>query len=333
MLGSLAIAAVTVAGCSSAATVDDAGAASPSMTGSSPSAVPTTSSATATTSPIPSVDLENPVGIIAIGHSGLTGEGTGATSQPVYANSWATGTDPEVDSEYLRMTAALPETEGHVANTAVGGAPASTLSSQAKAALGKVPAPALAIIQTVDNDIQCDAANVADVGAAVADVLALIHDASPNTKILVVGQLGRPSVSFVEDLVAHDPAAKAGLTWPTSARSSTLQGPCTRRASRSSLQAIDAYEAETARVCAAVPNCAHRRWGASRMDRQDRPVLPRLCPLEQAGSGGGSGADVAGRRTAARRVNGSSRAGRIRPGREQVTRRLVATYKPLLERG
>ena len=285
MLGSLVIAAVTVAGCSSAATVDDAGNASPSVPGSSPAAVPTTSSATATTSPIPSVDLEHPVGIIAIGHSGLTGEGTGATSQPVYASSWATGTDPEVDSEYLRMIAALPETEGHVANTAVGGAPASTLSSQATAALGTVPAPALAIIQTVDNDIQCDAANVADVGAAVADALALIHDASPNTKILVVGQLGRPSVSFVEDLVAHDPAAKAGLTWADDCTFFDAAGAIHEAGFEKLTAAIDAYEAETARVCAAVPNCltdggVRRAW----IDKIDlfSPDYAHLNTLGQA---------------------------------------------------
>jgi hypothetical protein len=191
-----------------------------------------------------------------MGHSGLTGEGAGAASEPVEADSWATGTDPQVDSVYLRMVAALPATEGHVSNTATGGASANTLTPQVRSALAKVPAPALAIIQTVDNDIQCDAANVKSVGASVADALAVIHDASPNTKILVVGQLGRPSVTFVKDLVAHDATKKQGLTWDDDCTFYDAQGMLHEAGFKKLTAAIDAYEAETARVCAAVPNCA-----------------------------------------------------------------------------
>jgi hypothetical protein len=250
--GALAIATVVVGACSSAATVGTAGASAATNASASPSAASSGFPDAVAKSPIPSVDLAHPVGIIAIGHSGLTGEGTGA---PVEANSWATGTDPQVNSVYLRMVAALPETEGHASNTASGGAPASTLSSQGRAALANVPAPALAIIQTVDDDIQCDAANVKDVGASVADVLALIHGASPNTKILVVGQLGRPSVTFVKDLVAQDPSQKQGLTWDDDCTFFDAAGKLHEAGFEKLTAAIDAYEAETARVCAAVPNC------------------------------------------------------------------------------
>jgi len=190
-----------------------------------------------------------------MGHSGLTGEGTGAPSEPSYPNSWATGTSPDVDSVYLRMVAVRPETEGRVSNAAVGGAPTSTLSYQAEAALARVPAPALAIIQSVDNDVQCDAANVTAVGASVAQVLDLIHEASPNTKILVAGQLGRPSVSFVKDLVAYDPNVKPSLTGNDDCTFFDASGKLHEAGFANLTKAIDAYEAETARVCAAVPNC------------------------------------------------------------------------------
>lgn len=100
----------------------------------------------------------HPVGIIAIGHSGLTGENTDPNlpGQPALESSWATGTSSEVDSVYLRLVAARPETEGHVANAAMGGAPVTSLAEQAQTALTSVPAPALIIIQTIDSDIQCD---------------------------------------------------------------------------------------------------------------------------------------------------------------------------------
>jgi hypothetical protein len=85
--------------------------------------------------------VEAPVGVIAIGHSGLTGENSDPSrpGQEAQQNSWATGTNAEVNSIYRRLIAVRPETEGHVANTAQGGAPASLLSGQAQAALGSVP--------------------------------------------------------------------------------------------------------------------------------------------------------------------------------------------------
>lgn len=101
---------------------------------------------------------QSPVGVIAIGHSGLTGEGSDPDrpGQDAMKNSWATGDVPAVNSIYQRLIAVRPDTKGHVANMAVGGATSDTLASQAMAALEEVPAPELVIIQTIDNDIRCD---------------------------------------------------------------------------------------------------------------------------------------------------------------------------------
>ena len=52
----------------------------------------------------------------------------------------------------MRLVAQRPETEGHVANFAQGGARAAVLAGQAQVALSQVPTPALVIIQTIDND-------------------------------------------------------------------------------------------------------------------------------------------------------------------------------------
>jgi lysophospholipase L1-like esterase len=108
--------------------------------------------------PASTTDAATPVGVIAIGHSGLTGENSDPKHprQEAKENSWATGTAADVNSIYTRLIAIRAETEGHVANTAQGGAVARSLSSQATAALAVVPRPALVIIQTIDNDIRCD---------------------------------------------------------------------------------------------------------------------------------------------------------------------------------
>lgn len=193
-----------------------------------------------------------------MGHSGLTGEGTGGQYGKVLANSWATGTSPDVSSVYLRLTAVRPQTEGHVSNTAQGGASASMLASQAQTALHFVPYPALAIIQTIDNDIRCDGTDpdhVPEFGMSVAKALDLISTASPNTKILVVGQLGRPSAAFVEELVAYDPTIKASSTGTGICDAYDPAGNLVEQNFETLTGIIEAYEAEQARVCAEVPNC------------------------------------------------------------------------------
>jgi len=201
-------------------------------------------------------DLSHPVGIIALGHSALTGEGTAGPNEPNLDASWATGSMSAVDSIATRMIAAIPATAGHVANMAQGGAPAGRLKGQAEAALAEVPVPALVIIDTVDNDIQCNAGTVKQVGQQIADALAFIHAASPNSKILVVDQPGRPSVDFVKHLVELHPEQKASLTWSDACTFYDASGDLNPAGFVKLTAAIDAYEAEQFRVCALVPNCS-----------------------------------------------------------------------------
>jgi len=231
---------------------------------SAPSAAPTSAPATtvASVTPAPQAtvaatpDVAHPVGIIAIGHSALTGEGTAGPIEPNLDASWATGTMSSVDSIAARMIEAIPETAGHVANTASGGAPAALLKAQAKEALAKVPVPALVIIDTIDNDIQCNASTVKSVGQSIANALAFIHEASPNSKILVVDQPGRPSVDFVKHLVELHPEQKANLTWADACTFYDTSGNLNPGGFAKLTTAIDAYEAEQSRVCALVPNCS-----------------------------------------------------------------------------
>src|ERR1700747_2026646 len=80
----------------------------------------------------------NPLrGIVALGHSALTGENSDPhhLGVPALRNSWATGTNPAVDSIYQRLAAANPAFHGHAVNEAFGGATASTLVLQATKAL------------------------------------------------------------------------------------------------------------------------------------------------------------------------------------------------------
>jgi hypothetical protein len=214
----------------------------------------------ATSSTAPSANTANPAGVIAIGHSGLTGEGSDPSrpGQVALENSWATGTSPQVNSIYRRLVAVRPETDGHVANTAEGGASASTLFAQAQRALETVPTPALVVVQTIDNDVGCDGtddAHVPEFGVALADALELVTMASPDSRILLVGQLGRPSPSFVKKLVAEDPSVKADLTGTGLCDFYEPDGVPDKKAFATLSSIIEEYETEQARVCATVPNC------------------------------------------------------------------------------
>jgi hypothetical protein len=201
-----------------------------------------------------------PVGVIAIGHSGLTGENSDPSSprQPAPQNSWATGTSTAVDSVYERLLAVRPAEKGHVANTAVGGAKVTALEGQAQSAFASVRAPELVIVQTIDNDIRCDGtdgANVRAFGATLKSALTFIHVMSPQSQVLLVGQLGRPRVAYVAQLVATDPGAKSSLTGNGVCDFYDESGRLNRAAFTYLTGVVDSYEAEQTRVCAAVPNC------------------------------------------------------------------------------
>jgi hypothetical protein len=222
-------------------------------------AVAESSGATTPDTTLPSTG-EGPIGVIAIGHSGLTGENSDPNrpSEPALENSWATGTNPEVDSIYQRLVSVWPETEGHVANTAQGGAPASALVAQAHEALEVVPEPALVIVQTIDNDIRCDgtdAEHVPEFGVDVEAMLDVITAASADSRILMVGQLGRPSPDFIEELVGENPGFKNSLTGPAPCGFYDADGNLVEENFDSLTEIIESYEAEQARVCAAVPQC------------------------------------------------------------------------------
>ena len=212
-----------------------------------------------TTSPA-STPATKPVGLMVIGHSGLTGENTDPSQpgRPVLRNSWATGSSTRVDSVYARLVAVLPQTQGHVVNAAVGGAVVSDLLGQASAALAVVPHPALVIVQTIDNDIRCDgtdAANTADFGDTLKAVLTSITRASPASKILVVGQLGRPDPAFIRHEVAVHPEVLAGMTGSGICDFFDPRGRMEPAGFTRLTKIIDGYESEQARVCARFPTC------------------------------------------------------------------------------
>ncbi len=202
-----------------------------------------------------------PVGLIALGHSALTGENSDPLNPHAAAleNSWATGSNPQVDSIYQRMVAQWPETQGHVFNAAVGGATASMLKAQADEALTAVPTPRLVIIQTVDNDLSCpiEDSAIADFGVSVDNTVHTITQASPRSRIFVVLYGGHPADQFQSDLNAAngDPTILSQMTGPPPCGILDRNHHVQQESARYLAAEVDKFNAALVQVCAKYPTC------------------------------------------------------------------------------
>jgi lysophospholipase L1-like esterase len=204
-------------------------------------------------------------GLIVIGHSGATGYNSDPANPgtDALANSWASGTNPDVKSIYGRLLALDPGIEGKVANAAVDGSHVYDLDGQLDAALKEQPSPRFVLIQTVDNDIACDGTdeqNYAEFEKTLTAVLQRVASASPQAKIVVVGTWA--TVTNYTDVVAGLPNGKASLL--------TGSGPCDPFDSagrkhpermRYQQDVFNHYETRLKAACKAVSAC-HEDGGA-----------------------------------------------------------------------
>ena len=204
-------------------------------------------------------------GVVALGHSAITGRDSDPArlQQDTLENSWATGTNPDINSVYERLVAIRPENEGHVANAGEDGRGIDSLAEQVQTALAEVPTPLLVIIQIIGNDQRCDgtdAAHVPEYGATLRSALDTITTASPDSHILVVGRLG--SVASLAAAVAKDPAAKASYTGTGMCDLFNPAGELVQANVDNLSGILGSYQSEQEQVCAAVPQCTTDRGAA-----------------------------------------------------------------------
>jgi hypothetical protein len=153
----------------------------------------TSRSASATTPASPYTGY--PDSVAAIGHSAVTGEGTQPGGQEDKANSWATGTNPEVNSIYLRILHSHPAIEGHAINFGTGSADVESLAGQAQGLIAEDPQPELVLIATLDADITCPATqrDFAAYGEALGKVLEELSTKMPGSRFFITTQISTPS--------------------------------------------------------------------------------------------------------------------------------------------
>ena len=215
-----------------------------------------------------------PDSIVVIGHSGATGFNSDAAKSnlDVRENSWATGTNPAVNSVYLRVLANNPALAGHNFNLATDGATVDDLIGQARGALALVPLPELILVQTIDNDIKCDGTdpqNYELFGDTLTEALDILATGAPNAKVFVVTQPGT--------VARNADAAEGNPSWVSNWQG---DGPCDafdpsgKRADDkiAALQDItDHYFAVQADRCAKFPNCSDDQgaWQRIMIDAAD----------------------------------------------------------------
>jgi len=212
-----------------------------------------------------------------MGHSGATGFDSDPRRPNVDApeNSWATGTNPAVNSIYRRILARNPAIDGHALNVATSGSDVRDLMRQARIAVTSRPIPDLFLIQSVDNDIRCDgtdARNYAPFAATLRRTLEFINHRAPNARIFMVSQWA--TVRNYTNAIRTIPAKRAAESGTELCSVFDLSGR-PRPAGMATLQKIvDAYHARIAATCARVAHCRYDRGALQRMTVVPQDLSP-----------------------------------------------------------
>jgi hypothetical protein len=208
-----------------------------------------------------------PSSIVVLAHSGATGENSDPTRPgvEVRANSWATGTNPAVNSVYLRILAENPEIKGRNVNLAHSSATVRDLVRQAGRAVALEPKPDLVLIQIMDADIVCPpkARAYAAFRSTFVTALKLLAQGAPESSIFVVSQFGSPTTENKAFTLAQ--RRSFGGTGPCD----TLD-PAGRVVPKKLAlleKAIHGYEAQLKAACKQVHQCRYD-GGAFRSHRQ-----------------------------------------------------------------
>ena len=214
--------------------------------------------------------------IVAIGHSGLTGYGSDPDHPGASAldNSWATGTNPEVDSVYRRMRESNPGLSAF--NFAVNGSDVDSLvSTQAPQAVDVEPAPTptLIIVQSIANDVRCDGSdseNYEAFRAKLAQVMEILTTGATDAEILFVSQWASVQ-KYVDVLRDLEPGALLGFGWCGAMDPAELQ------------RIVDDYELMVAEVCTEYENCVWDGGAQHELDLEAADLASDHVHLSVAG--------------------------------------------------
>jgi hypothetical protein len=218
-----------------------------------------------------------PDSIVAMGHSGITGWNSDPKRPQLDAreNSWATGTNPAVNSLYRRVLALNPGIKGHTYNVGRSGSKVDDLLYQAREAVALPVEPELVVVQSIDNDMRCDGTdpqNYKPFGATLAKALNILVKRNPNVQIFIVN-VWATSRNY----------ATVARQIPSLRPSLIDDGPCglldasgkPRPTGLASVEKIIAgYYKQITMVCARLAHCSTDRSAVHRMTIQLADLAP-----------------------------------------------------------
>jgi hypothetical protein len=208
-----------------------------------------------------------PGSVVILGDSRGTGDDSNPNSPNTDApsNDWATGTNPAVDSVYLRLLARDPAIKGHNYKLAQDGSNVDALAhKQAPRAVKLTPAPQLFLISTGGNDITAcpaPAAAVKAYGTTLAKALSVLAKGAPQSHTFIVSQWGSPA-TYATALPPVDRQQVRGNT-PASCTFFDSNGRVMPTKMAQLEATIQSYDAEARAVCARFSHCRYDggAWG------------------------------------------------------------------------
>jgi hypothetical protein len=218
-----------------------------------------------------------PNSMVVLGTSTAAGWGADA-AHPFRAapnDSWATGTNPAVQSIYSRILALNPAIKGHNVNVVGGGsAPEGAghelddLFTQVQQVLQLKAKPELVLVQPIDRAIKCDGTterNFAGYGSRFGDALKTLAQGLPNARIFVISQWGSFAsyVSYLKSLDVGKRLKNAGKKPCQLVESPSGRVPADRVAYTKGIVAGE--EAQLKAACAKVANCHYDGGAAQRI--------------------------------------------------------------------
>ncbi len=210
-----------------------------------------------------------PNAIVVLGHSAAPAYG----SDPAHPyrdapeNSWATGTNPAVNSVYSRILAVNPAIKGHNINLARDEVTLKNLAAQARKAVTLTPKPELVLVE-IEGDVKCDGSDESrwsDFGTGVSAALDTITKGLPNAKIFVVSYWGSFSsyVKYLESL-----STSARLKHAGKGLCQVVEAPSARVVPSHVAyikKIVAGYDKQLAAACAQLPQCHYDRGAAQNM--------------------------------------------------------------------
>ncbi|MFH8250973.1 SGNH/GDSL hydrolase family protein [Microbacterium sp. B2969] len=224
-----------------------------------------------------------PSAMAAIGHSGLTGYDSKDRGVDAKSNSWATGDNPDVDSVYARIVAQNPAMTGHAVNLAVDGSGVVDLLRQAKALASMDPKPELILVQSIDNDMQCDGTDAEHLPVyreGLVEVMDALAAGVPDATVMFVSQWGSVE-RYDAAIVQVAPSHVAGSGPCDTVDPATQQIVPEKEAGLQAL--VDEYFATIVDVCSQYEHCMTDGGAMQGMEVEPADLTPDFNHLSEAG--------------------------------------------------